>query len=460
MNDKTVGKSALDGFREADVKPGDDERPTPPGDDNPNAVDARGAADSDPPAADAKPPQDDDTNKSEPKGPPADDVRSKIFSRFDQRREAQAKGETVPLDGEPTPPPEGDGKIDETTPKAPAKPGPSDSGDTGDKPQTLTLKVNGKEITKSIQEIAVLSDLTPEEVLEKPERAIRYAQIEVAKTQNLDEARRIRRETPSRQIDDAARPARPDPNQDRKPPGTEDASDQLDPDRKTTGDVDFTKLVEDIQIADPKEAGQKLKDAFETIAKTQANKAVVDTEASRIARDHSNGIVKSMNEFIDAHPDIKESQERIDAVTSAMTPALYVEYREDLIGALQAEDGISRDEAAALVASVGRDDIAKAHKARRMRGDPNVRQIDKAFFETAYERMTKNLGIKADPTKQQTPQQDITQTRDARKRALPHQPQRASQPPATPPAPAKPITRSSVVQDMRRGRGQKPHHAR
>jgi hypothetical protein len=459
MNSKAhAGKDALDGYRGADVKSGEaDERLSPPADDNPDAVSQRGKIDNDPSPADDNKTVDVKDDDSAPKGPPADDIRAKIFSRFDQRRAAQAAGETVPLDGEPPPEGEADKEEEDKIAKAPAKSGPSDSEDEDDKPQTLTLKVNGKTIVKSIQEIAVLSDLTPEEVLEKPERAIRYAQIEVAKTHNLEEARRIRRETSSRQNDDADRTARPDLNQDRTKTGTQDVGDQSDPGRKTTGDMDFTKLVEDIQIASPEEAGQKLKDTIAAFVKNETTKTVSETEAGRIAREHTSGIIKSMNEFTAAHPEVKDNP----YIASAMTPALYDEYREDLIVAIQAEEGIDEAEARALVSEVGTEQIAQAHKARRMRGDPHVRQVDKAFFEKVYERVADGLGLKADQTKQQqTEKQDFTQTREARKRALPQQPRRASTPLAPSPEQPKPLTRSSVVQDMRRARGQKPHHAR
>lgn len=448
------GNDALKDYRGSEPGPGEtDERTTAPVDDD--AGTARpGETDQDQPATQRKVAgvDADDTGNDAgaddaPTVPPSDDARNKIAKRF-----AEHRNDPVP---EPdTPEPEaGDGDNDDPDNKARSG-GPSDSGaGADDAPKDLVLAVNGKTYKKSIAEIAALSELSEDEVLADPKRAIRYAQLEAAKQENLREAKEMRRATPARQ-DDAARPARPDPNQDRsRKAENEDDPDQPDPSQDTTGDVDFVKLAETIQVEDPKVAGKLLAEAMDTVAERKLGKVRQDIsqgETDRLVRDDLQSSTKATKQFLDAHADEGIAGNKF--IASAMRTALYDEYRTDMVKALVAE-GDSQEDAALVVSQATDAQIATAHQRRRIKGDPNVRPITAELMESAFTNVTKSLGVKTP----QTQQRSLKDSRTERKQALPTQPRRASMPPATPPAPKQPLTRSSVVAQMKQGRGQAGH---
>lgn len=397
-----------------------------------------------------------------------DDARNRISDRFAKKR----AGETSEFDGDLTkpanllgdlgkerpaeppddPPVEGAEGGDDT--KAPAKPGPSDSkgddagAETPPKPDKMVLVVNGKTVRKSLDEVAALAEMTPEEVASDPARAKRYAQKELATTENLKESKNTRRETPSRGSDEPAQPGRRAPNQERQPAGEDDdVSDQPSHVADDTSDDEVTKLIEDIQLGDPKEVGPKLKQFLE---KTAEKKSVETVEARQgdhaVTRDRES-TATALRGFIDDHPEVVGKT----TVSVAMSAALVDEYREDVIKAMIAE-GQDADEAEEIVRSANPADVANAHQRRRIAGDPNVRQIDKGMMEKAYERVKSEFGA-APQTQQQ--QQGFAEQRQQRKASLTPQPRSASVPPATPPTPKAPLTRSSVVADMRKMRGQK-----
>jgi hypothetical protein len=317
----------------------------------------------------------------------------------------------------------------------------------------MTLVVRGKTLIKTIEEVAALSEFSPDEVRADPARALKVAQKMMAADSYLDEARQriARSDTPSQPGKDGAadRPARAAQHPERNDAGDDDRDQPGTTPRNTTGKVDFTKLVEAIQVEDPKEAGQKVKEIFETAADEAAEKKIAEREHRSIRQADTARAHTSMKEFVDEHPELNGNR----YAASAIAAALVDEYRTDLVEALKAE-GEDVAEAERIVSMASPDQVALAHKNRRLRGDAGVRQIDKQFFETAYSRVTESLGVKTRPT--ETAQPNGLQGRKDLKRALPHQPQRASVPPAQPAAPAKAPRRSDVVQEMRRARGQKP----
>lgn len=410
------------------------------------------ATDEAPPA-----PQDDDERQQqrpEPRKPPSDELRDKISARFSQGRthkpgsqddnadeEAPAPGASQDSDSEP---PADDG----------AKPPIKGEGDQ-QQAERLTLKVFGKDHVKTVDEIAVLADMTLEEVRQNPERAVRFAQREMATAARLEEAKRIHREVTARQVsgDQDARPDRRAPDPERTEDGTGDRSGQQDRPSPTKGKVDFKKLAETLQIDDPEVAAAQLAEAFEQVAQTasaSAKEAAAETVEQREVRRKATADFEqagqSVKAFIDEHPDLAKNQ----YAGKIIAAGLHDEYREDLVRAMIAE-GDDPDEAEQVVRQAPDAMVAEAHRKRRVSGDPNVRRIDKGMIEKAYERVSSVLGVKSNSSNNQ----DLSQQRIARKENLTPQPRRASVPPATNQPAPKPQTRSQAVAELAAARGQK-----
>lgn len=438
------GQSQLAGFRGPEPEKGESDEPiTAPvaDDDTPPAASDRADDDAPaPPAADAPP--------APPPKPPSDAMRDKIASRFSKNRNDLVDGqiETPPADDA------GDeGKSDGEGEKPPAA--AAAQGDAPPAADKFELKVNGKTVTKSIAEIAVLADMTEEEVRAKPELAQKFARKELATSANLDEAKRIRREAHSAtrtDEGDAPPAARPAPSQERKPAVQDDGQSE------TNGDpshVDFKKLAETLQVDDPETAAQALEDAFNRIGEKVTKNTISKTEHDNRINTDRNSISTALTDFVGEHPEVANKY-----VASAMATSLIDEYRVDLTAAMIAEGrAADEEEAAEILAQVTPDQIAEAHQHRRMNGDRNVRRISRDFIASAYDRVQKDLGLtKTEPKTGQ----NLTEQRRERKVNLAPQPPRASTPPASPQAPQAPTSRRSVVSDIRAMRGQKTPTAR
>jgi hypothetical protein len=436
------GNEGLKEFRGPEpTKATEDLPPTPPVADDDGALS---------PVADVKVAGVEEAKQADPPPPPApklspfDAKRAKIAERFAPKRMAEntesdldfAKNENVygKLAGSGDPPP-ADAPVKDDVIEAPAKPGPSDSEA---KPETITLVVNGKTMGKTLAEIAALADMTEDEVKADPTRAKRYAQKELAAEDNLE---RSRRATPARQQDDAdARAARPDPNQDRREAGN-DGRDQP-PVSRNTSDEDLEKLIEDIQIGNPKDVAPKLAEVLDKIAESKVNK----TKGDDLRRDELNSNISAVADFLKDHPELEGK----NSVAAAISGKLDEEYRADLRAAL-IQEGDSEQAADELLSKANRDDIRNAHLARRLNRNPHVRKIDKAMMESVYEKVRADFGVTG-----QAPQQQQQQlSRQDRKEVLPTQPRRASVPPATPPAPPAPISRKAAVAEMASRTGRK-----
>lgn len=421
----------------------DDPAPTPPVEDNPDAlppsrrIDAQQDDDDSGRGAD-----DGDGRDDTPQGPPADAKRDAIFDRFAKRAKAEADGE----DGED------DGSAAEGGSNQRAEPGEGDDdgdegGPQGGAPAPMTLVVNGKTLTKTMEEVARLADLSVEEVQEDPTRAIRYAQRELATTERLEDARRVSRDaTPA--SPGKGRTAATAPNQGDGNADGQDADEGDGEDRDTT-DLDYAALAEAIQIDDPKVAGKKLREAIELAAEKKAAGVVTQTQTDQLVRADRNDIKKAMDDFAEAHPELKANK----YVSSAVREALFDEYREDLVEAMVAE-GVEQSKAREYVNHPGipLSEIANAHQQRRLRGDPHVRKINLGFIEAAYGRVAEAIGSKQNDGTNK----GLAETRRERKANLSPQPRRASVPPTTRTQQAdKPLTRSSVVAEMKQSRGQR-----
>jgi hypothetical protein len=419
MKSASLSETGMQDFRGADPNPdGDPSVVQPAAEDNHSAPAPGPAAGGDDQGA---APKRDDEAPARPAGPPKgpfDDRRMRAAERFSRERADHLEedppnpdfvnpgGVYGPLAG---PPGDGDGgggaDSEQDDPKAPAKPGPSDSG-------SMTLTVRGRTINKTMAEVASLADMTVEEVQADPRRAIRYAQKEMAGDSYLEEAKRSAgRDTPSRPRDDRQDAAAP--NQDQDDAGDDD----LDQPQagSDTSDPELTKLIEDIQIGDPKDVAPKLQAAMDKATETAQQRS----EARRAFDAERQSNANALKGFLADHTELQGK----NSIAAAVSSGLVDEYRIDLRKAMVSTDGLSADEADEALARATPDQVRNAHLARRLARDPNVRVIDKALFETALSKVRSDFGVTGDNS--------LASTRQARKDALQHQPRRASVPPAT-----------------------------
>lgn len=430
----------------------DEPAPLPTEDD-----DGRAAAD--PPNGDddgkpAKPEQDDDARRAEvaKKKPPSDSMRDQIAARFSENRDQIGAGEDAgDDDGD-----QGgadDGAQQDQDGKA-AKPAEDGGGKPGGAGQ-FDLVVNGKTIKKSISEVAQLADMTEDEVREAPERAIRFARRELATIENLDRSKRSQQRQPDNpgartssedKGDDPARSSARSQGDDATGSRTKD--DNRNDARNPSDDIDFVQLAEAIQLEDPKDVAEKLKNVFSKVANDAASQQLSSSRIEDAVKADRNSVRTAMNQFLDDHQDIQGKR----YVASAIAGALIDEYRADIRSVL-IDEGQDPAEVDAVLATAPADRVANEHMRLRIQQHPKVRQIDKGMIETAYGKVSSDFG--GSPKQQQQNNQNLQTTRRERKEALTPQPRRANVPPATNrPAPQQ-ASRSSAVAAMAAARGQK-----
>lgn len=391
--------------------------------------------------------------------PENDKVRAQISARFRARRNEEtrefdgdlSKPENLLGDMAAPPAPEEGAGEPAAAAGDPAAAEPGTEPQTPAKPDKITLVVNGKSLRRTEEEVARLADLTVEEVRENPQRAIRFAQRELATSQNLDQSRTAFRRDPPAQDDPGARPARPAPDAERHESG-DDARGQPSGGVSDTSDIDdATKLIEDIQIGDPKELAPRLVEFIEKKSKKTSASVVEASQGDQLISRDRESTAAALKGFMDDHAELAGKK----SVASAVAAALIDEYREDLIGAM-VKEGTDPDEAEEIVLNAAPHEVATAHQRRRVHGDPNVRQIDKTVIERAYNRVVAEFGGTPKPSPTPQPRQEFQQQRQQRKESLPPQPRSASVRPGAAPQPAaQPLSRSDAVAQIRKMRGQK-----
>lgn len=447
------GSDAMKDFRGPEPKPGEEAAPSPPvaDDDGEPAPLAEDTGRTDDPPKPADPP----SPAPAPKGSPFDDRRAKLAARFDERRK-QASEDPDPavtnpggiygaLAGEGSPPPEppleesgGDPPKPDPTLKAPATPGPS-ALEGEKKSEPLTLVVHGKTVNRTLAEVAALADMTEAEVAADPTRAKKYAQQSLAHSENLEWSKNLRRETPSRTDDAGARPASPAGHHSEGKTG-DDAVDQPQDGRDTSAE-DLTKLIEDIQIGDPKDVAPKLAEALDRIAERK----VTSNQSNNARMAELNSNTTAVREFLDEHPEAAGKP----VIAAALGRKLDDEYRADIRTALLSE-GRTEQEADDVLAKTPSAKLRNVHLDLRLERNPHARRIDKAFIASAYDGVRADFGVT-----EQTPNNPQPPSRQARKDVLPAQPRRASVPPALPPAPAASQSRRDVRAEMASRTGRK-----
>lgn len=384
--------------------------------------------------------------KKEPLPPPSDTDRMKIFERMSGVRARESDG------GEADDPPPADGAASADDNQGHQDGAPSDSRAD----DSFELVVNGKTVSRSIAEMAELSGLTADEIRAKPEMAKRFAQRELATQANLERSKTIVRNTSARTTDEDADnpPARSSaPNQGENRGADDDDHGQQDDRRDTNGEVDFQKLVEDIQIGDPKEAAEKLKNALSKVAESTSRKSVSEARVQDALATDQRATAAARQAFFKENPDIEklvtDDPDSADILRSALTAERKVDLRKALLA-----EGMEPDDVNHALRTATAEEIERHHRIRRITGSPHVRPSSKAFLDAAFSRVAPVFGKPS----RQAPQQDFQNTRQVRKDNLRTQPLRSSVPPATNAAEQKPSegsSRKAAVAEMKAARGGK-----
>lgn len=355
---------------------------------------------------------------------PADQARASIASRF-KREDGR-----VPFDGDMNKPENLYGDVaretlepDPNAPEPGVPHGPTAAADAT-KPapsqKTYTLTIRGKPVT-----------MTEEELLD------RAMKVEAADSY-LDEARDIMEQAKQVRAERAGRAAshRPDDSET----GTHD--DELDdgtpPDESRRPGTDLKSVVEKLQFGDPEEAAAELSKVIEQVAAKQADEG----HLKRLMQNDIARSQKALKQFTDANPDL--ANDRLASV--AIENTVYDVFKEEIMAQGIDEDKLPKDPK----------QLADWHRFYRINGAQvsNATQV----LEKAKERFLTWRGTPSSPKQAPKPQHgapriDVNVNRTQRREAIPIQPTRAAAPrrDATPP---KVKSRSDVIADMRRSRGQ------
>lgn len=333
----------------------------------------------------------------------ADRKRLEMAKRFRERRD----GEGLDYHGDHQDPTQTYGEV--------AAP-PDDAAVTGalDQPKPKRqLKVNGKVMELDEDEVIALAQkaAAAEDILERAKATAR------AMKENQEEPR--------------AEPSRP--HQDARPQPTdedelEDPPNQEDP---------FTELVEKIQFGDPAEAAQLLRN---TISEVAAKRTKEDAVRERVGNEIASR-ARALNT-------IRAKQENADVVNDPRAEAviertIYDLYAEDLQAVGLPAEEIPKDKV----------QLANWHAFYRAHGHP-VRSFEDVVTTAITDFRSWKPGKPApQPANPGAPRVNVD--RDQRRAAIPTQPSRASAPPR-PAAPSEPQakSRSDIIRDMRKARGQ------
>jgi hypothetical protein len=315
--------------------------------------------------------------------------------------------------------------------------GEEDSTDTGvieaqpaPQPQTIKLKVHGKEIELPIEEV------------------IGKAQIALASDEMFDTAKSRLKEVDALLADTRNKVARGDqpgahqPGQQPAQPGTLPAA----PAPGTPTEDPFGKLIETIQFGDPDEAKQLLGQTIRTAA---AQETQAQLQQARF-RDEGARAAKTVKDFEAAHPDIAQDPMAVAAIEQNV----YAQQLTDLKNIGIDPNTIRGD---GMPPTPG--DISNAHRWFRVEQGMTSLKTPQQMLESAHDSFLDWKGIKKanpatpapnTPAQKATPVVDLTIDRSARRQAIPQQPSAVAttRPSPAQPAPA-PRDRGSIVQAMK-----------
>lgn len=214
-----------------------------------------------------------------------------------------------------------------------------------------------------------------------------------------------------------------------------------DPEPETTDQHPdpFRTVVEKIQYGDPDEAASILRNTFSEMAEGAVKRVSID---SRVQQDIANDM-RSYDEFVKANQDIANDKFAVASVKEAFLEG----YRQDLRDIGVSDDQIPTDP----------DVLAKHHRYYKLQGQP-VRSVA-TLLENAKQEFNRWRGpTEATHVPQPTSASRIhvNVNRDERRKAINHQPTRATVPSQlmAPTAPTGAKSRADAVAAAKRARGQ------
>lgn len=264
-------------------------------------------------------------------------------------------------------------------------------------------------------------ELTEDEMIAAAQKALAADDI-------LEDAKRIRREA-TQSPREPARPHQDDTFADQAEPAPEPSA------AAPHQDDDLTKVVEDIQFGDPKEAATKLRDLI-----TRETQRASQAETTRYLMGQDvERTMEQFNAFKDANPDL------VNDPTASRLIQGFIEdgYREDLRKLGVPEDRMPTDI----------NGLADYHRYYRVNRRP-VRSAEQLLADSKA-RLDEWRGTARTPTPQPSQAQRPTQPRVAvdrtdRRATIPSQPTRSSAPPpSAPERPTEENSRAAAIQRMK-----------
>ena len=260
------------------------------------------------------------------------------------------------------------------------------------------------------------------------------AQKTLAADSYLDEAREL--------LNEAKGIKKARATSDNQHPGSQEDAQLLEPDDQT-GDTQhpepsFREVIQKIQYGDPEEAAAEL----ERLVDTRATKRVTEDHAKRLFDQDLSRSQNALKKFIADNPDLANDKYAAKAIEQGM----YDLYKEDIVKLGMPEDKIPTDSAT----------LANWHRWYRVHGHEVRNTVD--LLNSSKQRLETWRGGQRQDNQQtrqrrEAPRIQVNVDRDTRRAAIPNQPtrtvtpRRETQPPVT-------QTRSDVVANMRRARGQ------
>jgi hypothetical protein len=372
---------------------------------------------------------------AEPATPPAPqlrpDKRSDIVARFraDRNTEVDAQADEISdftrsgMPPEFVPAPEAP-----IAPVEASQPEPAPVEPTA--PQKVKVKVRGQEM-----------EITQDELLA-------HAQKSLAGEDYLEEGRSKVNELDKLISQARNKLSQPTGQDGNTPPPQNSGPQATDPAASPSGDGnpqhpadDITRVIEAIQFGDPADAHQLLSN---TIRKAASESATAVVQAERL-RDEGARTMKTLEDFKAQHPELAK-----DPFAKAVIEQRVIELQTEDLKAIGVDPNNLRQGQ-----PVSADDISVAHRYYRSQG-LKLRQPGE-MLETAKNDFLAWKGTgKEDPNPKPVPpappRVEVTVDRAARRQAVPQSPNRSATPPAPPQPAAQPRDRSSIVEQMARGR--------
>jgi hypothetical protein len=286
-------------------------------------------------------------------------------------------------------------------------------------PQTVRLKVHGKEIDMSLADV------------------VAKAQIALATDNILDEAKSRLKEIDALAEQARTRAAAPAANTTQQSPA-QPANPELAPgDPQHQGDV--KTLSETLQYGDPAEAEAMLRNTIDQAA----GKIVQQQLYNERIKDEGARAARVLEDFAAANADLAA-----DPMANAAIQSKLFELQVEDLKQIGVDPSRIRQDGQPPTPG----DIALAHRHFRATG-MKVRSPEQ-MLETAKENFLTWKGVKkepvADPANKGAPRIDVTVDRSARRQAIPQQPSRANTPRQTATTQAaQPRDRSAIVADMK-----------